>query len=469
MRPLDSSSSPSTASAATVGSPAALLAPLRALLQLTPQLRVLKEEFTTQDWDVSSLEEDYFLPLPSSSSAENEGSGLRYLHTLHSLSPKTYFELPALVSLLSSPPSIGAAPVLPALRYLSLAGAAVDRDWAGAGLLQSLRCRRDLARAQENAREQEQEQELGGGGEGKGGRAGLESLELGQVLHRETLEVLLLASLPLPSPVSSSPLDPLATSPSLSPALDSPSTSTSSTLKHLSLSLPSLSLSPSPNSPPGPNEKDDEEDDSLPLSSLLSALRLVSGSLESLSLSAGTAAGGAEEEGESRGLLEVLLSSAGARGGEAAEGERAAEPLLPRLRILELDESLGPLGLDARGLEVLFNQQAQQLTEGMKGSRGLRTLGGRSLLSLSTKQLLSFLSSLPSAIPSSSSALPSSDSSLSLPSSEQSKTDLSLELDLHWAPVEEGRLFKERHRGRIESEGRRAGWCVRVGVEGREE
>ncbi|GAA6054692.1 hypothetical protein JCM3770_006389 [Rhodotorula araucariae] len=132
-------------------SPESLVAPVKALLDRLPSLTSLDEDFTAGEWDVRELETGREYPLTVSSPAK----------LIRFRSAKNWWEIGALFSLLQAQP---------ALVDLVLGGAAMDRDWAGSRLLASL------------------------GNAAPPPAHRLESLEVAQLMHEETLAVLLCAT-----------------------------------------------------------------------------------------------------------------------------------------------------------------------------------------------------------------------------------------------------------------------------------
>lgn len=94
-----------------------LLPTIQTLLSHCPNLSDLSEDLTASDWDVTTLSSDYLLPLSPSSPP----------HLSNLLSSRCWWELSALVSVLTLQQS--------SLTSLTLLGAAMDRDWTGATLL----------------------------------------------------------------------------------------------------------------------------------------------------------------------------------------------------------------------------------------------------------------------------------------------------------------------------------------------
>lgn len=120
---------------------------LKSLLSRCSNLKHLDENFTTEDWDVGTLDAGTDYPLTPSSTS----------HLITFSSAKCWWELAAVTQLLESQPS---------LRSLTLDGAAMDRDWSGATILTLPR--RILAPS-------------------------LTTLNLAQIVHSDTLGVLLRA------------------------------------------------------------------------------------------------------------------------------------------------------------------------------------------------------------------------------------------------------------------------------------
>ncbi|GAA5906333.1 hypothetical protein JCM6882_002703 [Rhodosporidiobolus microsporus] len=142
--PLDGGSSAS--------SPDVLIPPLQRLLFHLPNLRHLDEDFTSADWDVPSLAsgKDYILTLSPSSPKK----------LVSFRSARCWWEIGALHQLLVAQPH---------LKRLVLGGAAMDRDWEGQKLLAS----------------------LSSAAAGPAPARNLETLEVVQCMHEDTLAVLL--------------------------------------------------------------------------------------------------------------------------------------------------------------------------------------------------------------------------------------------------------------------------------------
>lgn len=134
--------------------PETLVAPLKALLDRLTHLEDLDEDFTTGEWDVRTLTSGKEYPLTVSSPFK--------LKRFRSAS--AWWEVGALFSLVQAQPN---------LVELVLGGAAMDRDWAGAKLVSSLSSTSSSSPPP--------------------GRL-LESLEVAQVMHEDTLAVLLRAA-----------------------------------------------------------------------------------------------------------------------------------------------------------------------------------------------------------------------------------------------------------------------------------
>ncbi|KAK4051613.1 hypothetical protein OIV83_002753 [Microbotryomycetes sp. JL201] len=138
IRPLDASSNSPIVDLSEV------VANIRRLVSLCPALVVVREDFSGFDWDVSDLRTDWILPLPSP-------------QPLVALtSTKCWWELRALVDLLKH---VGGT-----LKAVRLLGAVMDRDWSGPSLLK--RSTTDNLTA-------------------------ITRLEIGQVMHTDTLAVIL--------------------------------------------------------------------------------------------------------------------------------------------------------------------------------------------------------------------------------------------------------------------------------------
>lgn len=123
-----------------------LLPPLRSLLSHCTSLDTLIEDFTKSDWDVTTLATDYLLPHSPSSPP----------HITSLTSTRCWWELTSIISLLTLQQ--------PSLTSLTLLGAAMDRDWAGSALL----AKPPLSPPSR-----------------------LRELEISQVMHEDTLAVLL--------------------------------------------------------------------------------------------------------------------------------------------------------------------------------------------------------------------------------------------------------------------------------------
>lgn len=145
VRPLDGDKS--------VSKPEALIKPLRQLISHMPNLVSLDEDFTTAEWDVRTLTgQDY--PLTSSSTSHN---------LVFFRSAKNWWEVGALYALLQSQPN---------LKEIVIGGAAMDRDWQGSKLLSTLSKQSPSSAPARN----------------------LESLEISEVMHEDTLALLLRAT-----------------------------------------------------------------------------------------------------------------------------------------------------------------------------------------------------------------------------------------------------------------------------------
>ncbi|GAA6006717.1 uncharacterized protein JCM10292_003468 [Rhodotorula paludigena] len=134
--------------------PETLVAPLKALLDRLTHIENLDEDFTTGEWDVRTLTSGKEYPLTVSSPFK--------LKQFRSAS--VWWEVGALFSLVQAQPN---------LVELVLGGAAMDRDWAGAKLVSSLSSSSSSSPPPARL---------------------LESLEVAQVMHEDTLAVLLRAA-----------------------------------------------------------------------------------------------------------------------------------------------------------------------------------------------------------------------------------------------------------------------------------
>ncbi|GAA5906981.1 hypothetical protein JCM8208_003730 [Rhodotorula glutinis] len=135
-------------------SPESLIDPLKSLLNGLPNLNSLDEDFTAGDWDVGDFSTGHDYPLTVSSPCK---SLVRFR------SAKAWFEIGALFALLETQPH---------LVELVIGGAAMDRDWAGTKILASLSSSPSSPPPATR----------------------LESLEVAQVMHEDTLAVLLRAT-----------------------------------------------------------------------------------------------------------------------------------------------------------------------------------------------------------------------------------------------------------------------------------
>lgn len=145
IRPLDGNKSSVT--------PESLIKPLRQLISHLPNLVSLDEDFTTGEWDVRTLTgQDY--PLTTSSPSRN---------LVFFRSAKNWWEVGALYSLLQSQPH---------LKEIVIGGAAMDREWQGSKLLSTL-SKQPLSSAPAR---------------------NLESLQISEVMHEDTLPLLLRAT-----------------------------------------------------------------------------------------------------------------------------------------------------------------------------------------------------------------------------------------------------------------------------------
>ncbi|BGP03640.1 Proteophosphoglycan ppg4 [Rhodotorula toruloides ATCC 204091] len=196
IRPLDGDKSGSE--------PESFIKPLRQLISHLPNLVSLDEDFTTAEWDVRTLTgQDY--PLTSSSPSHN---------LVFFRSAKNWWEVGALYTLLQSQSN---------LKEVVIGGAAMDRDWQGSKLLSTLSKQSPSSAPARN----------------------LESLEISEVMHEDTLPLLLRATggiegklqslrIGLQSIGSTDDDTPRA---SIAPAL----TNAGSTLTHLAVTAPTKS------------------------------------------------------------------------------------------------------------------------------------------------------------------------------------------------------------------------------------
>ncbi|GAA5982743.1 hypothetical protein JCM11641_007774 [Rhodosporidiobolus odoratus] len=138
----------------SAASPESIIPALAQLVSHVPNLTSFDEDFTTADWDVTSLLTGKEYPLTISPSAPKNLTRFR--------SAKCWFEIGALYQLLTSQPN---------LKELIIGGAAMDRDWEGAKLISA----------------------LSSASAGPPPALRLESLEAAQVMHEDTLAVLLRA------------------------------------------------------------------------------------------------------------------------------------------------------------------------------------------------------------------------------------------------------------------------------------
>jgi hypothetical protein len=127
--------------------PSSLLDSLRSLVTQLPNLKNLDEDFTKSDWDVISCRHGYFLDATTTSK-------LRCF-----TSRRSWWEIGALYELLSCQPS---------LTNVVLGGAAMDRDWEGSKLKASLLASQQTV------------------------ESSVRSLSVSQIMHEDTLSVLLL-------------------------------------------------------------------------------------------------------------------------------------------------------------------------------------------------------------------------------------------------------------------------------------
>jgi len=214
LTPLDTDSS---------DSPSSILPSLQMLLSLLPNLINFNEDFTSSEWDVQILSRDY--PLTSSAST-------RQLTTFSS--KRCWWEIGAINEFLLSQPK---------LTSLVFGGATMDRDWEGTKFKSLL-----LSSPRKDS--------------------SIQSLSIAQIMHEDTLAVLLLLSPQLKSLSigfqSLGPSDDDTPLSSIPPALKP----VSSTLTHLTLIAP-----------PNPSSSRVSEDTSTLLDDLLPFLH----TLESLS------------------------------------------------------------------------------------------------------------------------------------------------------------------------------------------
>ncbi|BGP27787.1 hypothetical protein JCM10295v2_006762 [Rhodotorula toruloides] len=147
IRPLDADKS------STSAKPESLIKPLRQLISHLPNLASLDEDFTTAEWDVRTLTgQDY--PLTTTSPSHD---------LVFFRSRKNWWEVGALYSLLQSQPK---------LKEVIIGGAAMDREWQGTKLLAAL-----LKQSASSAPARN-----------------LESLEISEVMHEDTLPLLFRAT-----------------------------------------------------------------------------------------------------------------------------------------------------------------------------------------------------------------------------------------------------------------------------------
>lgn len=264
--------------------PESLIPPLKALLDRLPSLTSLDEDFTVGDWDVGDLSNGHDYPLTVASPVRG---------IVRFRSAKSWWEIGALWSLLQSQPN---------LVELCLGGAAMDRDWVGTKLLAAL-------------------SPPSPGGTVAPARH-LESLEVAQVMHEDTLAVLLRAT-------------------GASSSHSSSSTSTAGRLKSVRLGFQCVG----------------NTDDDTPRASIPAALALVGSIVTHLALTAPSKA-----SDDPLGLLDDVVA------------------VLPRLEVLEWSEAtdLAPVPLATPKLLARLPSS-------------LQVLRARSLVSLSTSVVLSFL------------------------------------------------------------------------------
>ncbi|KAM0789725.1 hypothetical protein ACM66B_006582 [Microbotryomycetes sp. NB124-2] len=138
IKPLDASSNSAIVDLSEV------VSSVRQLVLCCPNLLSVQEDFSAFDWDVSNVNNDWVVTLPTSLSLVSIASN------------KCWWELRALLDLLKN--------VRGTLKSLRLSGAVMDRDWSGPGLLK--RSTKDQVTT-------------------------IKSLELAQVMHTDTLSALL--------------------------------------------------------------------------------------------------------------------------------------------------------------------------------------------------------------------------------------------------------------------------------------
>ncbi|GAA5967157.1 hypothetical protein JCM3765_001548 [Sporobolomyces pararoseus] len=272
--PLDSSSRSSD--------PQSLVEPLQRLISLFPHLETFKEDFTKSDWDVS---DSSLYPLSLSSPACSLKSFT---------SSRCWWEIGALRELFNSQPG---------LARVVLGGAAMDREWEGTKLKSNLLSNPPTSQ--------------------------IESLEVAQVMHEDTLSVLLLLS-------------------------RNPRFST------LRISFQSI----------GPS------DDDTPLSSIPSALKLIGSTLTHLTLLAPNQVSSARVSEDTSIFLEEIL---------------VFLPNLITLEFQETCLSIDSVPVPICSVKIFNNQEEEEGGGGGILSRNLKTLRIRGLFSISTKEVLNFL------------------------------------------------------------------------------
>ncbi|BGP35525.1 hypothetical protein JCM10296v2_007363 [Rhodotorula toruloides] len=254
-----------------VSKPESLIKPLRQLISHCPNLVSLDEDFTTAEWDVRTLTgQDY--PLTSSSTSHN---------LVFFRSAKNWWEVGALYALLQSQPN---------LEEVVIGGAAMDRDWQGSKLLSTLSKQSPSSAPARN----------------------LASLEISEVMHEDTLPLLLRAT-----------------------------GGSEGRLQSLRIGFQSIGST----------------DDDTPRASIAPALTNVGSTLTHLAITAPT-----KSSDDTTGLVDEIVA------------------VLPRLEILEWSE-----GTDVRPVPLASPRLLTQLP------KTIRVLRARSLISVSTGKVLTFL------------------------------------------------------------------------------
>lgn len=284
--PLDPSSTSSRSRSLSNEDPQSLLEPLQQLVSLLPNLKDFREDFTKSDWDVS---ESSLYPLSLTSPTCQIKSFT---------SKRCWWEIGALHELFTHQTE---------LVEVVLGGAAMDRDWEGTKLKSTL-----LNRSPNSQ---------------------IESLEVAQIMHEDTLSVLLL--------LSRNPL-----------------------FKTLRISFQSI----------GPS------DDDTPLSSIPSSIKLISSTLNHLTLIAPNQVSTARVSEDTSILLEEVLTC------------------LPNLITLEFQETFN---------EDEPNDSVPIVSSKIFGGGGelgllskkLKTLRARELFSITTRDVLRLLERDPELIP----------------------------------------------------------------------